>query len=68
MLELDHDQKLMEELWEAAEPKVELNDSSRRQFFAARGAAPLYHDNRRSFHRYFMRGKAVLRNGSKTTW
>jgi hypothetical protein len=61
MLEIDNDQKLMEELWEATSSKVELRESVKKAFFAAQGAGPLYYDNRRIYHRYFMRAKAVLK-------
>jgi hypothetical protein len=64
MLEFDHGQKLMDDLWEATAAKVELPDSVRAAFFGAQGPGPLFHDNRRSFHRYFMRGKAVLKRGT----
>jgi len=53
----------MEDLWEATPTKVQLPGLAAEQFFDVRGAMPLYHDNRRSYHRYFMRGKAVLKRG-----
>ena len=61
MLEFDNGKKLMNDLWEATATKVELPDSLRPTYFGAQGPTPLYHDNRRSFHRYYMRGKAVLK-------
>lgn len=64
MLEFDNGQKLMHDLWEATPSKVDLPESLRSAYFGAQGPAPLYHDNRRSFHRYYMRGKAVLKRGS----
>ena len=64
MLELDHGQKLMNDLWEATPSKVELPDSLRPRFFEVKGPVPLFHDNRRTYHRYFMRGKAVLKRGT----
>ena len=64
MLEFDNGQKLMNDLWEATAAKVELPDSLRSAYFGAQGPVPLYHDNRRSFHRYYMRGKAVLKRGA----
>ena len=64
MLELDHGQKLMNDLWEATPSKVELPDSLRPAFFGVKGPVPLFHDNRRTYHRYFMRGKAVLKRGT----
>ncbi len=61
MLEIDDGKNLMDELWDATSAKVELSDFMKRSFFAARGAAPVFHDNSRSYHRYFMRGKGVLK-------
>lgn len=63
MLELDNGQKLMDELWETTSAKVELSDPMRRLFFGVHGAGPIFHDNKRSYHRYYMRGKAVLKRG-----
>ena len=63
MLEFDNGQKLIHDLWSATAAKVELPDSQRASYLGAQGPAPLYHDNRRSFHRYYMRGKAVLKRG-----
>jgi hypothetical protein len=63
MLEFDNGQKLMHDLWDSTATKVDLPASLRSAYFGAQGPAPLYHDNRRSFHRYYMRGKAVLKRG-----
>ena len=63
MLEVDNGQKLMEDLWEATTSKVELPESLRPAFFGAQGPEPLFHDNKRSYHRFYMRGKAVLKRG-----
>ena len=63
MLEVDYGKKLMEELWEATPTKVQLSGAAAEQFFDVRGAMPLYHNNMRSYHRYYMRGKAVLKRG-----
>ena len=63
MLEFDNGQKLMNDLWEATPFKVDLPDSLRPVYFSAQGPEPLFHDNRRSYHRYYMRGKAVLKHG-----
>jgi hypothetical protein len=63
MLEIDHGQKLMNELWEATSTKVELPEFLKPAYFSAHGPEPVFHDNRRTYHRYFMRGKAVLKRG-----
>jgi PilZ domain len=65
MLEVDNGQKLMQDLWNATPTKVQLPESMRRDFFKVRGAAPLHYDNRRSYHRYYMRGMSVLKRGEK---
>ena len=64
MLEFDHGQKIMNDLWETTAAKVELPDSLGSTYFGVQGPEPLFHDNRRSYHRYFMRGKAVLKRGA----
>ncbi len=64
MLEVDYGQKLMNDLWEATAAKVELPDALRPSYFGAQGPEPVFHDNRRSYHRYYMRGKAVLKRGT----
>jgi hypothetical protein len=63
MLEFDNGQKMMDDLWSATSAKVDMPEAAKREFFAARGAEPVRHDNQRSYHRYFMRGKAVLKRG-----
>ncbi len=63
MLEIDHGPKLLEDLWEATAKKLEMSDSMRADFFSVNGATPLFFDNRRTYNRYQMRGKAVLKRG-----
>jgi PilZ domain len=53
----------MDDLWQATTAKVELPEPLKQQFFGAHGPGPIFHDNKRSFHRYYMRGKAVLKRG-----
>jgi hypothetical protein len=65
VLAVDDGQKLIDELWKAASARVEMPEAAQREFFAVRGAEPVFHDNRRSYHRYYMRGKALLRRGEK---
>jgi PilZ domain len=65
MLDIAHDKQLIDQLWESAATKVQLSDSLR-QFMEQQGAMPIYHDNRRAYHRYFMRGKAVVLRGDAT--
>lgn len=63
MLEFDHGQNLMDDLWAATAAKVELPEDLRSEYFGARGPVPVFHDNNRTYHRYYMRGKAVLKRG-----
>ena len=65
MLDIAHDKQLIDQLWESAATKVQLSDSLR-QSMEQQGAMPVYHDNRRAYHRYFMRGKAVVLRGDAT--
>ena len=64
MLERGHEQKLIEDLWECASAKAQLPDPLSRDFFAQRGAMPVLHENKRAYHRYYMRGKALLKRGT----
>lgn len=60
MLEFDNGQKLMDELWEMVEAKVS-PDLLGADFYAAHGPAHGHNENQRAYHRYFMRGKAILK-------
>jgi hypothetical protein len=63
MLELDNGQNLMNELWNATPQKLQLSAALKQEFFSVSGAGPVYFDNQRVYHRYYMRGKAVLKRG-----
>jgi hypothetical protein len=64
MLEIDNGQKLMEDLWNSTATKLQLSAALKEEFFGAHGAGPVYFDNKRTYHRYYMRGKAVLKRGT----
>jgi hypothetical protein len=66
MLELDNGEKIMEEIWEMTSTRVELPEALKQGFFEKRGPAPLSPKNQRQYHRYFMRGKAILKRGTTT--
>lgn len=63
MLERSNDQQLSEDLWQGAGTTVRLPGSLSEQFFAPRGPMPVCFDNRRTYHRYYMRGKSLLKRG-----
>lgn len=64
MLELGHEQKMIDDLWECASAKVQLPEPLSKNFFGRSGAMPLWNENKRSYHRYYMRGKALLKRGN----
>jgi PilZ domain len=63
MLGRCYDKSLIADEWDNAEAKVQLPDAMRYSFFDKSGPMPLYHENTRGYHRYFMRAKAVLKRG-----
>jgi hypothetical protein len=63
MLGRDHEQKLINDLWECSAEKTKLPDSLSREFFQPRGALPVAPESKRSYHRFYMRGKALLKRG-----
>lgn len=63
MLGQCYDQSLMADVWEAVEARVQLPVALRSSFFDKSGPMPTHHENNRSYHRYFMRAKAVLKRG-----
>ena len=65
MLGRGHEQQLIADLWEMAEPKVQLPYPLSDGFLESHGPLSTYYDDKRSFQRFFLRGKAVLkRRGS----
>ncbi len=67
MLGLSNEQRLMEKLWEAADSTLELPEPEAKYFFELRGPMPSGHfDNRRSYHRFYLRGKAILTHNEST--
>jgi hypothetical protein len=61
MLGRGHEQQLIADLWEMAEPKVELPYPLSDGFLKSQGPLSSYFDDKRSFQRFFLRGKAVLK-------
>lgn len=66
MLGCGHEQLLMAELWELTETKVQIPAALASGFTDLRGPTSRFYDDKRDFHRFFLRGKAVVkRNGKK---
>jgi hypothetical protein len=64
MLDISHDQSLMQLAWEKVEHKPCLPDGLK-DFFEHHGAMPARPGCRRAYHRFFLRGKGILqRNDS----
>ena len=63
MLERDHGKEVTDDPWRNAVSTARLPRSLSEKLFAAQGPMPLYFENRRGYHRYFMRGKAILLHG-----
>jgi PilZ domain len=60
MLDLSHEQSLINVAWDKVEQKVRLPDGMN-DFFDHFGPMPTRHGCRRAYHRFFLRGKAILR-------
>ena len=60
MLGRCHDKSLTADDWDATDAQVQLPEDLRKEFFSKSGPMPLYHENLRGYHRYFVRVKAVL--------
>jgi hypothetical protein len=65
MLAVSAEQDLIAETWEAADRTVQLPESMAR-FADKHGPMPLYHENKRGYHRHYMRGKAIVKRGETT--
>lgn len=60
MLDVSDEKRIVEELWVAAKIRVKLPMLTAKYFFEPKGPMPCHHNSRRSFHRFYMRSKAVL--------
>lgn len=65
MLERRNERSVMERMWESAGAKVRLPETLHQGFFAPQGPLPTHFENKRQYHRYYMRGKAVLKRGDE---
>jgi PilZ domain-containing protein len=60
-------QNAIDEIWPSVSIIVQLPESMSPGFFAKQGPMPVHHDdNKRGFHRHYMRGKAILKRGETT--
>ena len=66
MLDLSDERDVIADAWEAAVARTELPRSVARRFFEPKGPMRGHFDNRRTYHRFYLRGKAVLMRGETT--
>ena len=64
MLGRDHEQELIAGLWECASATAQLPEPMSKDFFVHRGPMPLHFENKRNYHRYYLRTKALLKRGT----
>ena len=61
MLDSSHDQCIIADQWDSVDSRVALPEVMRKGFFRPQGPMPVHRDSRRMHHRFYMRGKALLR-------
>ena len=66
MLGISHEKGVIEELWQAADACTKLPILTARYFFEPKGPMSSHFSSRRSFHRFYLRGKAVLIQSERT--
>jgi hypothetical protein len=63
VLVIRDEERLIEGAWESAQVQTQLPAAMAKSFFAHSGPMRGHFDNRRSFHRYYLRDKALLTRG-----
>jgi PilZ domain len=64
MLDLSHERNLIVDFWESTATKARLPEPEN-SYLAPQGAMPVSPGNKRAYHRFYLRGKALLkRQGS----
>jgi hypothetical protein len=65
MLDLSDERNLIDSFWESTKFKATLPEPEK-DYFAPQGPMPVSSDSRRVYHRFYLRGKAILnRHGSR---
>jgi PilZ domain len=60
MLDISHERSLIADVWDTLEQKARL-PVDEVEFLALKGPTPRVYENQRSYHRFFLRGKALLK-------
>lgn len=63
MLVVRDEERLIQDVWASAQAQVQLPAAMAKSFFVPSGPMRGHFDNRRSFHRYYLRSKALLTSG-----
>lgn len=63
MLDICDERSVIEDAWNSAEAKTVLPPALAKRFFEPTGPMRGHFDNRRMFHRFYLRGKAILIHG-----
>jgi hypothetical protein len=66
MLDLSDEARLIDDMWTAADVTLQLSDAQEEEFFEPTGPLSRYFDDRRSFHRFYLRSRAILKRGDST--
>src|SRR3990172_8850804 len=66
MLDLSDERGVIAAAWEAAAARTELPRSVARRFFEPKGPMRGHFDNRRTYHRFYLRGRAILTRREST--
>jgi PilZ domain-containing protein len=61
MLDVGYERDIIEDFWQSATSKAKLPESET-EYCDPRGAMPCSDENLRAFHRFFLRGKALLKH------
>ena len=66
MLVIRNEERLNQDVWESAQERLQLPAAMAKTFFGHTGPMRGHFDNRRSFHRYYLRGKGLLTRGESS--
>jgi hypothetical protein len=65
MLDVGHEQCVIDDLWASASPKAHMPMLMGKSFFDQRGPMPTLNDSKRSYHRFYLRSRAIVKHKDK---
>jgi PilZ domain len=63
MLDISDERDIIAELLHCVAADVTIPEAMRTEFFELRGPMPVFVENQRSFHRFYLRDRAIIRRG-----